>query len=119
MNEVMQVVNELNRSDNAKSDRRVVDEIIRAFENGRDASWVRCGLRAMRRVAPNLGSFSSDDIWHELERMEILPPEEPRAMAAVFNYAKRHEWVESTMQFVKSTRRTNHGRPVRVWRWIQ
>lgn len=113
----MQVVNELNGSEIARENRRIVDDIIRAFENGKDAAWVRCALRAMRRVAPCLGSFSSDQVWGELDRMQIHTPAEPRAMAAVFNYAKRHGWIESSMTFVKSKRSVNHGRPVRVWTW--
>lgn len=96
-----------------------VERILASIEDGRDSSWIRCGLRVLRAMGPSLGSFTTCDLWNALEMAEIAPPEEPRAMAVIITKARSNGWIESTSEWRTSSRKVNHGRPVRVWRWNQ
>ena len=97
--------------------RREADSIIKAIDNGQDSDWIRNALRVLRKIGPRLGMFTSCDIWNTLEGLEIIAPNEPRAMAAVITKAKQFGWIKSTGMWRTSSRKVNHGRPVRVWRW--
>lgn len=97
--------------------RNKVEEIINSIENGKDSEWIRNSLRVLRKIGPKLGVFTSCDVWTYLDGIGIIPPQEPRAMAAVITKAKSNGWIESTDMWRTSTRSVNHGRPVRVWRW--
>lgn len=96
-----------------------VEAIINNITNGKDSAWVRNALRVLRKVGPTYGTFTTCDIWNTLDAYEIAPPDEPRAMAAVVRQAKSNGWIKASNNWKKSTRSSNHGRPVRVWRWVE
>ena len=98
--------------------RRDLDSIISGLEAGKDSEWIRNALRVLRKIGPKYGSFTACDIWKTLEALMIAEPEEPRSMAAVITKAKSFGWIESTNMWRTSTRRVNHGRPVRIWKWV-
>lgn len=77
--------------------------------------WPRAARRALWDEAKLSRSLTSDDVWR---RLGILngEPVDPRAMGAVFRHGERRGWIEGTDTWVPSTRGTNHGRRVRVWR---
>ncbi len=104
---------------NAIEARRTVENIIQGFTKGKDSEWVRNALRALRIIGPHKKHITSDDIWNQLDCMDIYPPNERRAMAAVLTQAKKHQWIKPTSLYVRSSRKVNHGRPIRVWEWVQ
>ena len=99
--------------------RKKVDQIIQAIDKGKDSTWIRKALRVLRKIGTKLGLFTTCDLWFTLEGLELEPPEEPRAMAAVITKAKKLGWIKSTGKWRTSSRSVNHGSPVRVWRWLQ
>ena len=96
-----------------------VDEIIKAIDNGKDSEWIRNALRVLRKIGPSLGMLTTCDLWKSLEGLGIAPPGEPRAMAVVVTKARSNGWIESTDIWRTSSRAVCHGRPVKVWRWVQ
>lgn len=97
--------------------RKKADKAIQAIDVGQDSEWIRNALRVLRIIGPKHGVLTSCDIWNALDALEIIAPNEPRAMAAVITKAKSFGWIKSTDMWRTSTRSINHGRPVRVWRW--
>ena len=112
------VLTDINKRMKQIEARKQADKIIQAIDKGQDSEWIRNALRVLRKIGPKLGVFTTCDIWFTLEGLEIAPPEEPRAMAAVITKAKQLGWIKSTDNWRTSARSVNHGRPVRVWRWI-
>ena len=98
--------------------RSKADEIIKAIDKGQDSDWIRNALRVLRKIGPSLGILTTCDLWNTLENLGIVSPNEPRAMAAVIMKAKQFGWIKSTDMWRTSSRKVNHGRPVRVWRWV-
>lgn len=98
--------------------RNELDSILTSIENGRDSEWIRNALRVLRQIGPQHGTFTSCDLWLALEVLGIISPDEPRSMAVVITKAKKFGWIKSTDMWRTSSRRVNHGRPVRVWRWV-
>lgn len=99
--------------------RNKVESIINGMNYGKDSEWVRNATRILRIKGPSLIEFTTCDLWKSLEELMIIPPSEPRAMAAVITKAKKNGWIKSTQNWRTSSRSVCHGRPVRVWRWVQ
>lgn len=98
---------------------QVLDEILSALEGGRDSEWVRNALRILSIVGPKLGQFTTCDLWKHMDELMLVKPDEPRSMAVVITKARAHGWIVSTNNWKSSDRKVNHGRPVRVWRWLK
>lgn len=77
--------------------------------------WLRAARRALWDECKLSRAFTSDDVWRRLGTINGEPAD-PRAMGAVMKHGKRRAWCEPTPETVGSTRGTNHGRSVRVWR---
>jgi len=81
-----------------------------------DPSWIKVALTVVYDLCRYRETFTTDDVWCELERLKAPEPHEPRALGAVMMRAKRRNWCFSTGQVTGSVRKQCHGRPIMVWR---
>lgn len=88
--------------------------IGRAGEAARQ-DWWDAALAAVRLLARRHGAFTADDVWEELDALPVDPPQEPRALGAVFQAARREGLIVPTARFVPSRRPVAHRKPCRVW----
>lgn len=98
------------------------DRAIERVARGRTTpEWFGHAHKAVRRVARSLDTFTTDDVWCELEvgarirGFDPAPPE-PRAMGAVMRWAVREGWCVATEDYRRSERPECHARPLLVWR---
>lgn len=99
---------------NGKEARTRRDAAIDRVEQGADPSWMDAALDALEETARREPLFSSDPVWVRLDGVE--PPEEPRAMGAVFREGRKRGWITPTKSIENSKRPQCHGRPVRIWK---
>ena len=85
-----------------------------------DAAWMTAAAAATVAAA-NVGEpFRGDDVWDRLDREHPrLAPPDPRAMGAAFAQVQRRGLIAPAEETRRSARRTNHGRPVRIWQPTQ
>jgi hypothetical protein len=61
-------------------------------------------------------SFTTDDLWDEMKRLNMATPEEPRAMGSAMTQARKRGLCEATREFSTARRKQAHKSPQRVWR---
>jgi hypothetical protein len=83
-------------------------------EKNANEEWVGAAADIVARLAAAKKTFTTDDVWEELAKLDVRT-HEPRAMGAVMSAAKRMKMVSSTSTYVISTRPECHSRPIRVW----
>jgi hypothetical protein len=76
-----------------------------------DAVWMTEASTVIARLAEQLPQLTSDDVWAALEK----PPRESRMIGNALSRARSCRLIAPTKEHRRSTRRENHGRPVRVW----
>ena len=76
-----------------------------------DAVWMTEASTVIARLAEQLSQLTSDDVWAALEK----PPRESRMIGNALSRARSGGLIAPTKEHRRSTRRENHGRPVRVW----
>lgn len=89
---------------------------IEDAEENADARWLTAARSVTMQVAHELATFTTDDVWAELDRREVPRPREPRVLGAVTRALSRARFMVQTGEYVKSTRPETHSRPIPVWR---
>jgi hypothetical protein len=83
-----------------------------AARHERDEAWMSCALAAIRQLAQQQATLTSDDVWGAIP----MPPRQSRMIGNALARAQRAGVIEKTEEHRPSVRRENHSRPVRVWR---
>lgn len=90
------------------------DEAIQRVGEGAGDTWMRMAIHTIADVAAEEGEFTTDEVWAEFERREMLPRER-RAMGAAMKQAAAQGFIQATSEYRPSARPKCHARPVRVW----
>jgi hypothetical protein len=77
-----------------------------------DAAWLEQALTQLTGIARRQREIIVDDCWVHI----TMPPRTPSLMSALMVAAGREGVIETTEEHRRSTRPTNGGRTVRVWR---
>lgn len=87
----------------------VYEQAVLPLQEEAHETWIDRARDVARRLARQRGAITIDDV-----RDECPPPEgiDPRVMGSVFKPKK--DWI--CVDYRKSWRRENHGRPVGIWR---
>lgn len=93
----------------------LADEAIARVEAHADRTWMDAAFGAVGALALICATFTTDDVWAVLDKREVTPTHEPRAMGAVMRRAKRAGVCAASDSYIPSTRPESHGRPIRVW----
>ena len=97
----------------AEAKETAIDRALRAA----DAAWVAMAEMSILRVAHREPTFTTDEVWQELETLGPAgQPEEPRALGAVLHKMAKQGTILPLDEYRPSLRRVCHGRPVRIWR---
>lgn len=93
-------------------DEAYLDALLKETFRAAPDHWTRDALEAIHLLRANQATFTADDL-HDL----VGTPEHssPNVIGAVFREAKRHGYIKPTGVFVKSHRRTTHGRILMEW----
>jgi len=83
-----------------------------------DPGWWQHAVNIVKDVAATSFDFTTDDIWCELERRNVITPHEPRAIGAVVVAVKRLGLIAPTDRYRPSNRPECHARPIRVWQAV-
>ena len=94
-------------------DQSLVDVAVNANPN-----WWQHAVNIVQDVAATSFDFTTDDIWCELERRNVMTPHEPRAIGAVVVAVKRLGLIAPTNRYRPSSRPECHARPIRVWQAV-
>lgn len=91
------------------------DEAMALAAAHADQLWLKAARRSLLGFARSGRAFTSVDVLEYLEQRGIRC-REPRALGPLMMEAKRAGLIWPTREFIQSTRRKNHARPVRVWK---
>lgn len=94
-----------------KTKQQAVDEV----ENNANKVWLYTAQRIVETLAKTKVTFSSDDVWEELDRIRMNRPHEPSAMGAVFRNCARNKVCRKTGRYFPSKQSTNHQRDIAEW----
>ena len=97
--------------DRVKEAWRKKEEAINRAEQGGSDTWITNAHKVMEHLANNYREFTSDEFWELIEK-----PKEPRVSGAIFRWAFERGMIEPTNEYISSTQKANHMRPIRVWR---
>lgn len=92
------------------------DEAIARVTDHMKAEWKREALRSADRVMLRMESFTTDDIWLDLEKRGVEAPHEPRAMSAIVGILKRGGEIEFTGVRLFSVLTRGHAREVKLYK---
>ncbi len=109
----------MNTTDMFADDKKLGDllkEVAIARVATAHSKWVDVAMVAVRIIAERRGEFTTDAVWHVLERAGIVTAIEPRAMGAAMRRASREGVCVPTPRTSKSVRPACHRRPLQVWR---
>ena len=95
--------------------RRRDHKIARARVHAGD-EWTDTAIATIAAVSRRLPTFTAADVWDALDRDDVPPPTEPRAMGAAMQRAAREGIIRSTGDWRVTTRKECNGRPQCVWR---
>lgn len=95
-----------------KTKKQAIDEV----EKNADEVWWHKTKEVIRDLAKKKLEITSDDVWEELDRLQIPRPHQPSAMGSVFRACSQSGCIEKTGKYVPSRQLTNHQRDVAVWR---
>lgn len=88
--------------------------IARAWKHA-DPLWLETATQVVESLASQMKEFTTDDVWSELRVLDVST-HEPRALGAVMKQAKKDGIIIATDRFVASSRVSNHGGNIRVWK---
>lgn len=78
------------------------------------AEWKDAALWAVYETAAAKVTFTADDVW---ERIPLhLHTHDNRALGPVMVRAAKNGWIEATDRVQRTSRASNHARPLAVWR---
>lgn len=96
-----------------RAERAARDAAIRGAgvaAEGTDPEWVRRARKAIRDLAADRDTFTTDDVWERVPRTG-----EPRALGALMVEAADEGVIVRTDDTIPSRLPARHSRPVRVW----
>lgn len=73
-------------------------------------------LAAIKRIARKSSTFTTDDVWNDLNRRGITLVADSRVLGPIMQAAARDGLIKSTNRTRKTTRASNHRRPLTIWR---
>ena len=95
-----------------------LDEIkhnaIDTVESNAHAEWLSAAERVVMHLATHRPHFTSDDVWRELDKLQVKT-HEPRALGAVMRKASRNRVIYRTGRTVDSLRASRHLAPIAIW----
>lgn len=94
----------------AASDKAIAES---GFHANKD--WRRKALDVVLDLCKLRREFTADDVWEQLEKTGWRT-HEPRAMGAVLREASVNGFCSVTPMHTVSRRKTNHRRPIPVWK---
>jgi hypothetical protein len=89
------------------------DEAMGRAAAGTDPEWETQVIRAIAQLVDSGATFSSDDVWQQLDRNGVASPREPRALGPIMARMVRIGRLEH-VGFTPSVRR--HATPIRTFR---
>lgn len=92
----------------------LTQEAIDRVEMNANEEWKATALAIVRNLARRVPQFTSDSVWHELDKSDIKTHEN-RALGAVIIKAIKLGYIEPTGAYQKSTRPECHRRPIAVY----
>lgn len=92
------------------------DEAIERVEAHADTAWKDSARACLVYVASRKEHFTADDVAEELGSWVGGGTHEPRAMGAIFLWARREKIAEPTSEFRATRRPQGHAGPRRVWK---
>lgn len=98
----------------AAAGRTARDEALERVDKHADRSWKEVALDVVRHLAATRETFTTDDVWRELEKHSVST-HEPRAIGAVMRSCASSGMIRNTKRAVESTREECHRRPVTIW----
>tara|TARA_Y100001963_G_C6792589_1_gene456486 strand:- start:8907 stop:9212 length:306 start_codon:yes stop_codon:yes gene_type:complete len=99
------------------SDAIKANEAIWAAYTHSPSEWRLMAEEAVKEVALNIYTFTTANVWYQLEEWGYQKPPEPRALGGVMRRLKRDGVIEPTGQYRNCGIR--HGSPLTVWRGVQ
>jgi hypothetical protein len=90
----------------------VKPDALRKAHREQDAAWLAQALVQLRAIARRQKNLTVDDCWLHIS----MPPRTGAQMSALMVAGGREQFIETTDEERPSTRPTNGGRRVRVWR---
>jgi|TARA_R110000851_G_scaffold88336_1_gene192995 hypothetical protein len=97
-----------------KSGKELRDISMSQVERNAHELWKEAALEAVIKTAKSNSEFTSDTVWLNIE--SDVRTHEPRAMGPIMMRAKKLGWVEPSLEFRPSTKRSQHAQPLRVWK---
>lgn len=77
--------------------------------------FIEAGMRALKEVQRENGTFTVDDLWPHMEDVEV---EDKRAMGNVLLEAKAQGVIAATGTYRPSSQPQCHSNPRQVWRFV-
>lgn len=91
-----------------------LDDALERVDEHADDNWKWFAELVVRRLASAQPTFTTDDVWMELESFDVST-HEPRALGAIMRNLAREGLIRTTDRYVKSDRPECHQRPIPVW----
>lgn len=92
------------------------DAAIQRVEQHADNAWLDVAMKALRTVAACKPTFTSDDVWAEIDRQSFATTHEHRAMGSVMVAGRKLGIIVPTDRFISTTKASQHRQPIRVWK---
>lgn len=100
--------------DAEEGEMRLADALIEV-ELAANERWKAAAHEAVREVAREQESFTTDDVWRVIEMKEVST-HEPRALGAIMKNAVKDGVCENTDRYQNSIRAECHRRRIPVYR---
>lgn len=94
-----------------KTKKQAIDQV----EANAKQEWLEKALAVLHKVALRNHTFTSDDVWRELENSGVEKPRTHSAMGAVFRRGWKAHYCEKTGRYIPSTQPSNHQRDIAQW----
>lgn len=83
-----------------------------AAQREHDDAWLAETVLLLRGLLSQRATITSDNVW----AIAAHPPREARMIGNAMSRAKAEGLMVPTDDTIPSTKKINHGRPIRVWR---
>ena len=87
-------------------------DALKVVEQAANQEWHKAATARVRYLCQTRVEWTGDDVWQGLENVHT---KEPRALGAVIRHAAEDGWCSPSGEYIRSSRKQNHGRPVAKW----
>jgi hypothetical protein len=94
---------------------RARERAIHSVEDHTQQWWREEAFKAADRVMRRMESFTTDDIWIDLEKRGVESPHEPRAMGPIVRVLTGSGEIKFTGAYTQSVIPRGHGRTVKIY----